>query len=44
MDQGSRANVMYPDLFRGLELKKEDLLKYDTPLVGFDGQVMILEG
>ena len=32
VDQESGANVMYPNLFRGLELKKEDLLKYDTPL------------
>ena len=35
---------MYPDLFKGLGLKKEDLSKYDTPLVGFDGQVVIPEG
>ncbi|XP_030930834.1 uncharacterized protein LOC115956665 [Quercus lobata] len=44
VDQGSGTNVMYSDLFRGLRLKKEDLSKYDTPLVGFDGQVVILEG
>ena len=42
--QGSRADVMYPDLFKGLGLKNEDLLKYDTPLVGFDSQVVIPEG
>ena len=35
---------MYLDLFKGLGLKKEDLSKYDTPLVGFDGQVVIPEG
>ena len=44
VDQGSGADVMYPDLFRGLRLKKEDLSKYDTPLVRFDGQVVIPEG
>ena len=44
VDQGSGANVMYPDMFRGLRLKKEDLLTYDAPLVGFDGQVVILKG
>ena len=44
VDQGSRANVMYPDLFRGLGLKNQDLSKYDTPLVGFDGRVVIPEG
>ena len=35
---------MYPDLFRGLGLMNEDLLKYSTPLVGFDGKVVIPEG
>ena len=43
IDQGSRVEVMYPDLFRGLGLKNEDFSKYDTPLVGFDGQMVILE-
>ena len=37
IDQGSGAKVMYPNLYRGLGLKKEDLSKYDTPLMGFDG-------
>ena len=44
IDQGSGADIMYLDLFKGLGLKNEDLLKYDTPLVGFNGQVVILEG
>ena len=44
VDQGSGADVMYPDLSKGLGLKNEDLSKYDTPLVGFDGRVVILEG
>ena len=43
IDQGSGANVMYPDLFKGLGLKSQDLIKYDTPLVSFDGRVMIPE-
>ena len=43
IDQGSGAEVMYPDLFRGLGLKNEDLSKYDLPLVGFDGRMVILE-
>ena len=43
IDQGSGAEVMYPDLFKGLDLKNEDLSKYDTPLMGFDGQMMIPE-
>ena len=44
VDQGSGADVMYPDLFKGLELKSQDLIKYDTPLVSFDGRVVIPEG
>ena len=41
IDQGSGADVMYPDLFKGLGLKKEDLSKYDMPLVRFDDRVVI---
>ena len=44
IDQGNGADVMYPNLFKGLGLKREDLLKYDTPLVGFDGRVVIPQG
>ena len=41
IDQGSRAGLMYPDLFKGLGLRREDLSKYDTPLVRFDGKMVI---
>ena len=44
IDQGSGADVMYPDLFEELGLKNQDLMKYDTPLVSFDGRVVIPEG
>ena len=44
IDQGSGADMMYLDLFKGLGLKNEDLLKYNTPLVEFNGQVVILKG
>lgn len=44
VDQRSGAEVMYPNLFKGLGLKMEDLSKYDTPLVGFNGKMVILEG
>ncbi|XP_023909455.1 uncharacterized protein LOC112021115 [Quercus suber] len=44
MDQGSRAEIMYPDLYKGLNLKLEDLIGYDSPLLGFDGKVVILKG
>ncbi|XP_075663287.1 uncharacterized protein LOC142632848 [Castanea sativa] len=35
---------MYADLFNGLKLKEEDLEKYDSPLVGFDGKQVIPRG
>lgn len=38
VDQGSEAKIIYPDLYKGLGLKLEDLSRYDTPLVGFDGR------
>ena len=41
IDQGSGAKVMYLDLFKGLGLKNENLTKYDTPLMGFDGRMVI---
>ena len=44
VDQESRVDVMYPNLFKGLELKSQDLIKYDIPLVSFDGRVVIPEG
>lgn len=44
IDQRSGAKLMYPDLFRGLGLKNENLSKYDMPLVGIDGRTVILEG
>ncbi|XP_075663306.1 uncharacterized protein LOC142632871 [Castanea sativa] len=44
INQGSDADVMYSNLYRGLGLKKEDLTKYDTPLMGFDGHMVTLEG
>ena len=41
IDQGSGVDVMYPDLFKGLGLRREDLSKYDTPRVGFNDRVVI---
>ena len=40
MDQGSNAEIMYPDLFKGLRLRSEDLTYYDSPLIGFDGKIV----
>ncbi|XP_075640448.1 uncharacterized protein LOC142612217 [Castanea sativa] len=44
VDQGSGAEIMYLDLYKGLKLKLEDLTSYDSPLVGFDGKVVIPKG
>ena len=44
VDQGSRVEIMYPDLYKGLNLKPEDLSKYDSPLVGFDGIAVVSLG
>ena len=44
VDQGSAAEIMYPDLYRGLNLRAEDLTSYSSPLVSFEGKVIILKG
>ena len=38
VDQGSVVEIMYPDLYRGLNLRSEDLTAYDSPLVSFEGK------
>ena len=35
---------MYPDLYRGLNLKPEDLTVYDSPLVSFEGKTVTPRG
>ena len=44
IDQGKGVEIMYPELFKGLGLKLEDLDKYDVPLIKFDGKTTILNG
>ena len=41
VDQDSAAEIMYPDLFKGLNLRTEDLTPYSSPLVSFEGKVII---
>ena len=41
VDQGSRAETIYPDLYKGLNLKPKDLEMYNSPLVGFDGRMVV---
>ncbi|XP_050260035.1 uncharacterized protein LOC126705135 [Quercus robur] len=44
VDPGSVVEVMYLDLYRGLNLKPEDLTAYDSPLISFEGKTVILKG
>ena len=44
VDQGSAVEIMYPDLFKGLGLKYEDLRSYSSPLVSFEGKMVVPKG
>ena len=44
VDQCSGARIMYPDLYKWLKLKLEDLTVYDSPLIRFDGKLVIPRG
>nr|XP_023893149.1 uncharacterized protein LOC112005128 [Quercus suber] len=44
VDQGSAVEIMYPDLYKGLGLKPQDLTPYDSPLMSFEGRVVTLKG
>ena len=44
VDQGSAAEIMYPDLYKGLGLKNEDLATYSSPLVSFKGKTVVPKG
>ena len=44
VDQGSCVEVIYLDLYKGLNLKPEDLTIYDSPLVSFDRKIVIPKG
>ena len=44
VDQGGVVEIMYPDLYKGLNLKPEDLTAYESPLVSFEGKTIILKG
>ena len=41
IDQGSVAEIMYPDLYNGLNLKLESLTAYSSPIVSFEGNMVI---
>ena len=44
VNDGSGVEVMYPDLYKGLDLRPEDLTPYNSPLVSFDGKTVIPKG
>ncbi|XP_065635901.1 uncharacterized protein LOC136070210 [Quercus suber] len=44
VDQGSAVEIMYPDLYKGLNLKPDDLTPYNSPLVSFEGRAVTLKG
>ena len=44
VDQGSAVDIIYPDLYKGLNLKPKDLTVYDSLLVSFEGKTVTPRG
>ena len=44
VDGGSAAKVMYPDLYKRMNLKLEDLMPDSSPLMSFDKKLVIPKG
>ena len=44
VDGGSAVEIMYLDLLKGLKLKPEDLMPYNSPLMSFDGRLVTPKG
>ena len=44
IDQGSAVEIMYLDLFKGLNLKPKNLTAYNSPLASFEGKMVIPKG
>ena len=44
IDQGSAVEIMYPNLYKGLGLKPENLTTYSSPLVSFEGKMVVPKG
>ena len=44
VDQGSTTEIIYPNLYKGLNLKFEDLTPYSSPLVSFEEKIIIPKG
>ena len=41
VDQDNAVEIMYIDLYKGLNLKPENLMAYDFLLVSFEGKTVI---
>ena len=44
VDDGSGAEIMYPDLYKGMKLRPEYLTPYSSPLMSFDGKIVMPKG
>ena len=44
VDQGRAVEIMYRDLYKGLNLKAKDLMPYISPLVSFEKKIIIPKG
>ena len=44
VDSDSAAEIMYPNLYKGLKLKPKDLMPYGSPLMSFDRKLIIPKG
>ena len=44
VDQGSGVEIMYPNLFKRLKVRFEDLTYNDSSLIRFDGKIFFPKG
>ena len=44
VDNGSEAEIMHPNLYKRLKLRPEDLTLYSSPLMSFDGKIVVPKG
>ena len=44
INQGSGIEIMYPSLYKGLDLNSKDLGKYNPSLVEFDRKMVVSKG
>ena len=44
VNNGSEAEIMHPNLYKRLKLRPEDLTLYSSPLMSFDGKIVVPKG